>query len=84
MAIRKAMVAGNWKMNGSLELVTQLSDAINSVKSNEIDIVLFPPFPFIFLFVCFFLKCGKTDKKNIFTKHRFHDQVPQFWCFKRP
>ena len=47
MAIRKAMVAGNWKMNGSLELVTQLSDAINSVKSNEIDIVLFPPFPLV-------------------------------------
>jgi triosephosphate isomerase len=47
MSIRKAMVAGNWKMNGSLELVTQLSDAINSVKSNEIDIVLFPPFPLV-------------------------------------
>lgn len=47
MAIRKTMVAGNWKMNGSLELVTQLSNAINSVKSNEIDIVLFPPFPLV-------------------------------------
>ena len=47
MAIRKAMVAGNWKMNGSLELVEQMSEAINSVKSQEIDIVLFPPFPLI-------------------------------------
>ncbi|MGO2563417.1 MAG: triose-phosphate isomerase family protein, partial [Pseudoalteromonas nigrifaciens] len=47
MAARKAMVAGNWKMNGSLELVKQMSDAINNVKSNEIDIVLFPPFPLV-------------------------------------
>jgi len=47
MATRKVMVAGNWKMNGSLELVTQLSDAINSVKTNEIDVVLFPPFPLV-------------------------------------
>ena len=36
MAARKAMVAGNWKMNGSLELVQQLSDAINDVKSSEV------------------------------------------------
>ena len=47
MATRKAMVAGNWKMNGSLELVEQLSDAINDVKSSEVSIVLFPPFPLI-------------------------------------
>lgn len=47
MAIRKAMVAGNWKMNGSLELVKQMSDAINDVKSQEMDIVLFPPFPLV-------------------------------------
>ncbi len=47
MATRKAMVAGNWKMNGSLELVEQLSDAINNVKSSEVNIVLFPPFPLI-------------------------------------
>lgn len=47
MAIRKAMVAGNWKMNGSLELVKQMSDAINDVKSNDIDVILFPPFPLV-------------------------------------
>ncbi|MEL0640867.1 triose-phosphate isomerase [Pseudoalteromonas aliena] len=47
MAVRKAMVAGNWKMNGSLELVKQMSDAINNVKSQEMDIVLFPPFPLV-------------------------------------
>ena len=47
MAIRKAMVAGNWKMNGSLELVKKMSDAINDVKSQEMDIVLFPPYPLV-------------------------------------
>jgi len=47
MAVRKAMVAGNWKMNGSLELVEQMSEAIKSVQSQEIDIALFPPFPLI-------------------------------------
>ncbi|ASM49337.1 triosephosphate isomerase (TIM) [Pseudoalteromonas espejiana DSM 9414] len=47
MAIRKAMVAGNWKMNGSLELVKQMSNAINDVKSNDIDVILFPPFPLV-------------------------------------
>ncbi|KTD96311.1 triose-phosphate isomerase [Pseudoalteromonas sp. H71] len=47
MAIRKAMVAGNWKMNGSIELVKDMSDAINSIKSSEIDVILFPPFPLV-------------------------------------
>ncbi|GAA80042.1 MULTISPECIES: triose-phosphate isomerase [Pseudoalteromonas] len=47
MAIRKPMVAGNWKMNGSLELIKEMSGAINNVKSKEIDIVLFPPFPLV-------------------------------------
>lgn len=47
MIVRKAMVAGNWKMNGSLALVTQMSSVINDVDSSEIDIVLFPPFPLV-------------------------------------
>ncbi|KPH96254.1 triosephosphate isomerase [Pseudoalteromonas porphyrae] len=47
MAIRKPMVAGNWKMNGSKELVQQLSDAINNVKSDKIDVVIFPPYPLL-------------------------------------
>lgn len=47
MAIRKLMVAGNWKMNGSLELVQTMSQAIKSIQSSEIEIVLFPPFPLV-------------------------------------
>ncbi|WP_404340588.1 triose-phosphate isomerase [Pseudoalteromonas mariniglutinosa] len=49
MAMRKPMIAGNWKMNGSFELVTELSSAINKVKSAKIDVVVFPPFPLISL-----------------------------------
>lgn len=47
MAIRKPMVAGNWKMNGSLELVSSLSNAIKEVQTSQIDIVVFPPFPLL-------------------------------------
>nr|MBL0688467.1 triose-phosphate isomerase [Pseudoalteromonas sp.] len=36
MATRKAMVAGNWKMNGSLELVEQLPDAVNIDQSSDV------------------------------------------------
>ncbi|MFM9500799.1 triose-phosphate isomerase, partial [Streptomyces galilaeus] len=47
MATRKPMVAGNWKMNGSLELVNQLSVAVNNVKSADLDVVVFPPYPLL-------------------------------------
>ena len=47
MANRKPMVAGNWKMNGSLELITHLSTAINNVQSSDLDVVVFPPFPLL-------------------------------------
>jgi triosephosphate isomerase len=47
MIKRKPMVAGNWKMNGSIALVEQLSKAINDIGSTDFDIVLFPPFPLI-------------------------------------
>lgn len=41
------MIAGNWKMNGSLELVKQLSTAINNINLQDVDVVLFPPFPLL-------------------------------------
>jgi len=47
MALRKPMVAGNWKMNGSLELVEQLFSAIKNVESTDLDVVIFPPYPLI-------------------------------------
>ncbi|MCQ8877305.1 triose-phosphate isomerase [Pseudoalteromonas shioyasakiensis] len=51
MATRKPMVAGNWKMNGSIELVNQLSVAINNVKSDDLDVVVFPPYPLLTLLI---------------------------------
>lgn len=43
MAQRKPIVAGNWKMNGSLELVSTISTAINECKNEQVDIIVFPP-----------------------------------------
>ena len=65
MAIRKAMVAGNWKMNGSIELVKDMSDAINSIKSPEIDVILFPPFPLVSAMIASGVKTGaQTVSEN--------------------
>jgi triosephosphate isomerase len=47
MAIRKPIVAGNWKMNGSLELVSSLAEVINKIETVDVDILVFPPFPLI-------------------------------------
>lgn len=45
---RKKIVAGNWKMNTSLEEATQLStQIISSIHSATVTKILFPPFPFI-------------------------------------
>jgi triosephosphate isomerase len=46
MAKRKALVAGNWKMNGSLELVEQLSTKLNGFDG-DVEVLVFPPFPLI-------------------------------------
>lgn len=47
MATRKPMVAGNWKMNGSLELVNEIAEAIQDINQTDIDVLVFPPFPLI-------------------------------------
>lgn len=47
MALRKPMVAGNWKMNGSLELVSELAAVITKIDTSDVDILVFPPFPLI-------------------------------------
>ena len=43
MKLRKQMVAGNWKMNGSVELVNQIANAISAAELNRVDVVVFPP-----------------------------------------
>ena len=47
MANRKPLVAGNWKMNGSLELVSTLAEVITKIDSSNVDVLVFPPFPLI-------------------------------------
>jgi triosephosphate isomerase len=44
---RKMLVAGNWKMNGSLELVKEIGNAVKEQASSEVEVVVFPPAPLI-------------------------------------
>jgi len=48
--MRRALVAGNWKMNGSRESISQLMAELKSGLSagvNGVDIVVCPPFPYL-------------------------------------
>ena len=45
--MRKLMVAGNWKMNGSKSSISSLLGKIKSDMISEVDWVVFPPFPYI-------------------------------------
>jgi len=47
MASRKPIVAGNWKMNGSVELVNTMAETLNNASNNNIDVLIFPPFPLL-------------------------------------
>ncbi|GAA0349945.1 triose-phosphate isomerase [Bowmanella denitrificans] len=41
---RRPMVAGNWKMNGDLALVTQMQDAFKQNRFENVDVLVCPPF----------------------------------------
>ena len=43
MASRKPFVAGNWKLNGSLELLKEMAGEINAVANDDVDVALFVP-----------------------------------------
>ncbi|CAH9054575.1 Triosephosphate isomerase [Pseudoalteromonas holothuriae] len=43
MAQRKPIVAGNWKMNGSVELVSQVCDEVKKYSNSNVDVIIFPP-----------------------------------------
>ncbi len=47
--MRRKMVAGNWKMHGSQEMVQELLSAIvaGAADGADVDMVVFPPFPFL-------------------------------------
>ena len=45
--MRKKLVAGNWKMHGSRTMATAVVDEIAAAKPASIDVVVFPPFPYL-------------------------------------
>lgn len=47
MSTRRKMIAGNWKMHGSSELVTTIVKAIAEQVSDQVDVALFPPYVYI-------------------------------------
>ena len=48
---RRAIVAANWKMNGNLALVQEMSSAFNGfVVNNNVEIVICPSFPYLAAF----------------------------------
>ncbi len=48
---RRAIVAANWKMNGSLALVNSMVSELNNVKLNEnVEVVVCPSFPYLAAF----------------------------------
>jgi len=47
--MRKILVAGNWKMHGSREMVRDLLDGLltGTDDSRDVDLAVFPPFPYL-------------------------------------
>lgn len=45
--MRKKLVAGNWKMHGSRSMAVALVEAIAADKPDDVDVAVFPPFPYI-------------------------------------
>ena len=45
--MRKKLVAGNWKMHGSRSMATDLVSDIVAARLASIDVVVFPPFPYL-------------------------------------
>lgn len=45
--MRKKLVAGNWKMHGSQSMAEALVDAIAAGRPDNLDVAVFPPFPYI-------------------------------------
>lgn len=45
--MRRLLVAGNWKMNGSAEFAAQLLQDVTAQLNDRCDMAVFPPFPYI-------------------------------------
>lgn len=44
---RRPVVAGNWKMNGNLQLIEQFAQVFNTQDLAHLDVVICPPFPYL-------------------------------------
>ena len=45
--MRRKWVGGNWKMNGSRQMVSEVAGAIADAHFGEVDVALFPPYPYL-------------------------------------
>jgi len=45
--MRRKLIAGNWKMHGSRAMAAALVDTVAVGKPGAVDVVLFPPFPYL-------------------------------------
>lgn len=45
--MRKPLIAGNWKMNGSAELVETFGRAFAEIDLMSVDVAIHPPFPYL-------------------------------------
>lgn len=44
---RQPLVAGNWKMNGGVDLVNTMQETLGSASVEGVDVLVCPPFPFL-------------------------------------
>jgi triosephosphate isomerase len=44
---RRPVIAGNWKMNGNLQLIEQFEKVFSAVDLTFVDVVICPPFPYL-------------------------------------
>ncbi|WP_199609189.1 triose-phosphate isomerase [Flocculibacter collagenilyticus] len=50
MVDRRFLVAANWKLNGSTQLVNEMTETFKEKSFSNVDVVFFPSYPYITLF----------------------------------
>ena len=58
MGQRKPIVAGNWKMNGSLELIKEIAAVSAQIEEQQCEVLVFPPAVLLSEAISAGLKCG--------------------------
>lgn len=57
-SIRRPVVAGNWKMNGNVDLVSEMESLFAANKLDNVDVIICPPAPFLTTFTKCAVKLG--------------------------